>query len=117
MVGVSEALVYGYKAGIDLPTLFETISGGGAGSFSMNAYGPRILRRDMNPGGFIEYFVKDLEIALDECRRMNLSLPGLALVDQLYRGIMANGGSKLGLHALVLAIENINGLEMPKYDY
>ena len=45
----------------------------------LNIYGHRILKDDMDPGFYVEHFVKDLAIALDEARRMNLSLPGMAL--------------------------------------
>lgn len=68
--------------------MIELLKGGAAGSASLNIYGHRIISGDMNPGFFIEHFVKDLEIALDEARRMNLSLPGTALAHQLYRSMM-----------------------------
>lgn len=116
MIGVCEALIYGHRAGLDLVKLLETIKGGGANSFSLTAYTPRVLRRDMQPGFFVEHFVKDMEIVLDECRRMGISLPGLSLVHQLYRGLMAQGGGKLGTQALVTVLEKLNGIEIKKYD-
>ena len=80
MIGVCEGLLYSYKAGIDVEKVFNTIKGGAAGSFSLTSYGPRIMAGDMEPGFYVEHFVKDMEIALDECRAMNIALPGLALV-------------------------------------
>ncbi len=53
------------------------VGGGAAGSWSLNNYGPRMLKRDFNPGFFVEHFVKDLEIALEESKRMELELPGI----------------------------------------
>ena len=116
MIGVCESLIYGQKAGLDLKILFETISGGGAGSFSMNVYVPRILRHDMEPGFYVEHFVKDMEIVLDECRRMGICLPGISLVHQLYRGLMAQGGSRNGTQALVKVLEQMNAMKIDKYD-
>ena len=113
IIGMSESLVFAHKAGLDLVQALQTISGGAAGCFSLTTYGPRILKGNFEPGGFVEYYVKDLEIALDECRRMSISLPGLSLVHQLYRGLMAQGGGKLGLHALIKVIENLNNTKLP----
>ena len=52
---------------------------------------PRVLQRNFDPGFFVEHFIKDMSIALDEARKMNLSLPGLALVHQLYTAVQAPG--------------------------
>ena len=112
MIGVCEGLIYGKKAGLDLEKVIETIGGGAAGSFSLTYYAPKILAKDMKPGFYVEHFVKDMEIALDECRRMGIALPGLALVHQLYRGIMAQGGARLGTQALIKALEGLNNLDI-----
>jgi 3-hydroxyisobutyrate dehydrogenase len=40
--------------------------------------GPRVLKRDFEPGFYVEHFVKDLGIALEECRRMGIALPGMS---------------------------------------
>jgi len=58
---------------LDLNDLLGSIQNGAAGSFIMTWLGPRIIERDFKTGGMIKYIVKDLEIALDECRRMNIS--------------------------------------------
>lgn len=114
MIGVCEGLVFGHKAGLDLEQVLATISGGAAGSFSLTYYAPKILKGDMKPGFYVEHFVKDMEIALDECRRMNISLPGLALVHQLYRALMAQRGGRDGTQALIKALEGMNNLEIGK---
>ena len=111
MIGVCESLVYGHRAGLDLDQLLATIGGGAAGSFGLTNYGPRILKGDYQPGFYVEHFVKDLEIALDEAREMNMSLPGLALVHQLYRSLMAQGGGRLGTQALMKALQTMNGVQ------
>ncbi|HEY8536774.1 MAG TPA: NAD-binding protein, partial [Vicinamibacterales bacterium] len=54
-------------------------------------------------------FIKDMGIALEEARRMQLPLPGLALVHQLYVAVQAQGHGRKGTHALVLALEHMAG--------
>src|SRR4051794_19777665 len=113
MIGVCEALLYGFRAGLDLERVLESVSGGAAGSWSLSNYGPRMLSGDFKPGFMVEHFVKDMGIALAEARRMNLSLPGLALAQQLYVALVAQGGGKRGTHALVLALARISDVEWP----
>ncbi|VFN03188.1 MAG: 3-hydroxyisobutyrate dehydrogenase [Candidatus Kentron sp. G] len=110
MIGVCEALVYGHKAGLDLQTVLGSIGSGGAACWTLDNLAPRILARDFEPGFFVDHFIKDMEIALAEAARMDLSLPGLALVNQLYRSLKAQGKGHRGTHALVLAIERMSGI-------
>jgi 3-hydroxyisobutyrate dehydrogenase len=107
MVGVCEALLYGYKAGLDLKTVLQSVGVGAAGSWSLNNLGPRIIDRNFEPGFFVEHFIKDMGIALDEAKRMGLVLPGLALANQLYLAVQAEGWGRKGTHALMLALEHI----------
>ena len=111
MIGVCEALLYGYKAGLDLKTVLQSVGGGAAASWSLNNLGPRIMDRNFEPGFFVEHFIKDMGIALDEAKRMNLSLPGLALANQLYLAVQAQGYGKKGTHALMLALEHLSGIK------
>jgi 3-hydroxyisobutyrate dehydrogenase len=111
MVGVCEALLYGYKAGLDMNTVMQSVSGGAAGSWSLSNLGPRILNRNFEPGFFVEHFIKDMGIALSEARRMNLSLPGLALANQLYVAVQAQGYGRKGTHALMLALEQLSNVK------
>jgi 3-hydroxyisobutyrate dehydrogenase len=73
---------------------------------------PRILRRNFEPGFFVEHFIKDMSIALDEAHRLGLALPGLALVHQLYQAVKAQGHGKLGTQALMLALEQLSNTEV-----
>ncbi len=109
MVGVCEGLIYAQRAGLDLNTAIAAVSSGAAGSWSISNLGPRIVAGNFDPGFFVEHFIKDLAICFAECRRMNLSLPGLSLAFSLYQSVMAHGGGKRGTHALYLAIKNMNG--------
>jgi len=114
MIGMCESLIYGYKAGLDLETMLISISGGAAACWSLDNLAPRILRRDFEPGFFVRHFIKDIGIALEEARRMELSLPGLALVQQLYQSVSALGYSEKGTQALMLTLENMAGMVSPE---
>jgi 3-hydroxyisobutyrate dehydrogenase len=111
MIGVCEALLYGYKAGLDLKTVLQSVSGGAAASWSLNNLGPRIIDRNFEPGFFVEHFIKDMGIALDEAKRMGLALPGLALANQLYLAVQAQGYGRKGTHALMLALEQLSNVK------
>lgn len=111
MIGVCEALLYAYRAGLDLETVMESVASGAAGSWSLSNYGPRMMANDFDPGFFVEHFVKDMGIALDEAKRMNLSLPGLALAHQLYVALQAQGGSRNGTQALLLAMARLSEVD------
>ena len=111
MIGMIEALVYGAKAGLDLETMLHSISGGAAGCWSLDNLAPRILKDDMEPGFFVDHFVKDMSIALEEAQRMQLSLPGLALVHQLYVTVQALGAGRKGTQALYLALQRMAAMD------
>ncbi|WP_437184879.1 NAD(P)-dependent oxidoreductase [Planctomicrobium sp. SH668] len=111
MIGVCEALLYGYKAGLDLETVLQSVSSGAAGSWSLSNLGPRIIKNNFDPGFFVEHFIKDMGIALAEARRMNLSLPGLALGEQLYQSVKAKGWGRNGTHALMLSLAELSGID------
>lgn len=114
MIGVCEALLYGYRAGLDLPTVLESVGSGAAGSWSLSNLGPRIMENDFDPGFFVEHFIKDMGIALAESRRMGLSLPGLALAQQLYLSLQAQGHGRDGTQALELALARMSGVDWEK---
>jgi len=111
MIGMVEGLIYGHKAGLDLDTVIKAVGGGAAGSWSINNLGPRIIRRNFEPGFLVEHFIKDMGIALAEAKKMRLSLPGLALAQQLYLALEAQGHGRKGTHALQLALEKLNNLQ------
>jgi 3-hydroxyisobutyrate dehydrogenase len=111
MVAVCEALLYGYKAGLDLETVFKSVTVGAAGSKALEVLGPRILTRNFEPGFYVEHFIKDMGIALDESKRMGISMPGLALAHQLYLALQAQGYGRKGTQALMLALESLSGIK------
>jgi 3-hydroxyisobutyrate dehydrogenase len=111
MIGVCEALLYGYKAGLDLEKVLESVASGAAGSWSLSNYGPRMIAGNFEPGFFVEHFIKDMGIALEEARRMQLALPGLALAEQLYQAVAAQGYPRKGTHSLMLALAQMSGID------
>ena len=112
MIGVCEALLYAYRAGLDLERALDTISGGAAGSWSLTNYAPRILRGDFEPGFKIDHFLKDLAIALEEAAGMDLALPGVALAHELYVSARAQGYGQKGTHALALSLARLSAIEL-----
>jgi 3-hydroxyisobutyrate dehydrogenase len=110
MIAMCEGLLYGYKAGLNLETVFKSVSVGAAGSKALEVLGPRILARNFEPGFYVEHFIKDMGIALAEAERMNLCLPGLGLAKQLYEAVRAQGYGRKGTHALMLALEALSNV-------
>jgi 3-hydroxyisobutyrate dehydrogenase len=111
MIGVCESLLYGYKAGLDLDTLLQSIRGGSAACWTLDNLAPRILKNNYDPGFFVDHFVKDMGLALEEARRMELKLPGLELAHNLYRHVQALGYGRKGTHALMLALAEMSKVE------
>jgi 3-hydroxyisobutyrate dehydrogenase len=110
MIGVSESLLYAEKVGgLDQDAVINIIGSGAASCWSINNLGPRIIRGDYDPGFFVEHFIKDMGIALQEAAAVGISLPGLALVHQLYLAVKAQGHGRSGTQALILALKTLNG--------
>jgi 3-hydroxyisobutyrate dehydrogenase len=111
MIGVCESLLYAFKAGLDPARMLESIRGGAAACWTLDNLAPRILNGNFEPGFIVEHFIKDMGIALAEARRMHLSMPGLALVHQLYLALEAQGHGRRGTQALMLALEHISNVD------
>lgn len=101
MIGVCESLAYGLKAGLDLNTVLQSISSGAAGSWTLSNLAPRMIQGDYAPGFYIKHFVKDMRIALQEANKMNLTLPGLHLVKEIYDKLVDAGYSENGTQTLI----------------
>ncbi len=101
MIGVCESLAYGLKAGLDLPTVLQSIASGAAGSWSLSNLAPRMINDDYAPGFYIKHFVKDMKIALDESKKMGISLPGLTLAYEMYEKLIEEGYGGYGTQALL----------------
>ncbi len=109
MAGVSEALVYGARAGLDPEKLVATIGKGAAGCWTLDNLAPRVIKGDFAPGFMVDHFIKDMSIALSEADEMGLSLPSLALTRELYKAVSAEGHGKDGTQVLIKALERLSG--------
>src|SRR6185369_15549547 len=99
MIGVCESLLYAKRAGLDVETMLKSIRGGAAACWTLDNLAPRILARNFDPGFMVDHFVKDMGLALEESRRMNLHLSGLELVHRLYTQVQGLGHGRKGTHA------------------
>lgn len=108
MIGVCEAMLYGARAGLDMEKMVGTISKGAAGCWTLDNLAPRIIKKDYDPGFFVDHFIKDMGIALEEAARMGIALPGLALVHQLYLAVQASGHGLDGTQALIGALDRLS---------
>jgi 3-hydroxyisobutyrate dehydrogenase len=111
MVGITEALIYAYQSGLDPKVVLQSVGGGAASSWALNNLWPRVIDRNFEPGFFVEHFIKDMGIALDEAKRMKIVLPGLALANQLYLAVQAQGYGRKGTQALMLALESLANIK------
>lgn len=102
---VGEALLFASKAGADPARVREALMGGFASSKVLEVHGERMVKRTFNPGFRIELHQKDLNLALEGARALNMSLPNTATAQQLFSACAANGGAKWDHSALVRALE------------
>lgn len=105
LMGVCEAIAYMNRSGLDPSLVMQSIGSGGAASFQLNTVGAKILRRDFEPGFFMEHFVKDMGIAIEEAEKMSLSLPGLSQAKALYDRLIDQGYGRRGTQALMRAYD------------
>ncbi len=111
-LAMSEALLFGAKAGIDLEKMHKAISGGAAGSWQLSNLGPRIFQRDFAPGFMVKLQQKDLRLVLQEADRLQLALPATSLVHNLFNALEAMGARDEGTQALVKVLEQLAGVEV-----
>jgi 3-hydroxyisobutyrate dehydrogenase len=110
-LGVSEALVFAASQGIDLEKTRQVIAGGAGSSWAMNNYAPKMLAGDFRAGFMIDLQQKDLRLVLDNAFADHISLPGAALVHELYNALQKDGGGREGNHALIKIIERLSKIE------
>ncbi len=111
-LSMSEALVFAAKSGADVSKVLEAIQAGAAGSWALNNYAPKILRRDFSPGFLVSLQQKDLRLVMEASREMNLALPGTALTYELQKSLQAHGLEREGNFALIKVLEQMTGVEV-----
>jgi 3-hydroxyisobutyrate dehydrogenase len=100
IMGVSEGLGYAKSVGLNPETVMESIGGGAASGFQLINVGAKMIADDFAPGFYVEHFLKDLGIALDEAEKVKLDLPALALAKKLYDNLVADGCARNGTQVL-----------------
>jgi 3-hydroxyisobutyrate dehydrogenase len=88
--------------------MLRSISGGAAACWALDNLAPRVLKGNFEPGFFVDHFVKDMGIALEEAARMKLTLPGLTLVHAIYVRAQQLGYGRKGTQALYLALDEMS---------
>ncbi len=111
MVGLCEAMLYAKQAGLDPELVLKSVSSGAAGSWSLSNLTPRILKGDFAPGFFVDHFVKDLSIAMEEAEKLGLKLPGLSNAKKAYEYLQSLGHGSSGTQSLILAMAKENGID------
>jgi 3-hydroxyisobutyrate dehydrogenase-like beta-hydroxyacid dehydrogenase len=99
--GLSEAIAFGQKAGLDMNAVLEVIGKGAAQSWQMDNRGPTMIAGKFDFGFAVDWMRKDLGIALEEARRNGARLPVTAIVDQFYADLQAAGGNRFDTSSLI----------------
>ncbi len=110
LLGVSEALAFAQKNGLDPEIMIEAVQEGAAGSWQLANLGPRILRRDFAPGFMVDLMLKDLRLVLDSAASGEVSLPATALVRKFLKSVQADGEGAQGTQVLAKVLERLAGL-------
>ena len=100
IMGVSEGLAYAKQAGLDASKVMESIGGGAASGFQLLNSGAKMIAGDFAPGFYVEHFLKDLGIALDEADKNKLDMPALSLAKRLYSELVSKGCGRNGTQVL-----------------
>ncbi len=105
MLAGCEAILFATKNGIDPGKMLQAISAGAAGSWMISNLGPRIVKRDFDPGFMVRLAQKDLRLVLEAAAEADLPLPGTSLMNQIWRAVQADDGGALGTQAAILPLE------------
>lgn len=105
-----EAVLFAKKSGVNPHLMVEATKNGAAGSWQLANLGPKMVDRDFAPGFMVDLQQKDLRLAIEAAREMQLPLPALNFVHQLFSGNQANGEGQEGTQALVKSLERLAGL-------
>jgi 3-hydroxyisobutyrate dehydrogenase len=109
---VCEALVFAQKQGLDLEKAIDALKGGAAGSWQLTNLGPKIIKRDFQPGFMVDLLQKDLRLVMEGSELNKIPLPATTLIHQMFTSLEATGGGKYGTQALVTAVEKLSNVEV-----
>ena len=112
MMAISEALLFAQKGGLDLAKTLEAVEHGAAGSWMLSNRGTQAIVRDFEPGFTIDLQQKDLRLVLEAADALGIPLPMTGQIFQLYRSLQERGLGGEGNHALIMALENLAGVQI-----
>ena len=116
MMAISEALLFAQKGGLDLAKTLEAVEHGAAGSWMLSNRGTQAIVRDFEPGFTIDLQQKDLRLVLEAADALGIPLPMTGQIFQLYRSLQERGLGGEGNHALIMALENLAGVQIGTSD-
>ncbi|SDJ71825.1 2-hydroxy-3-oxopropionate reductase [Billgrantia gudaonensis] len=109
---VAEGLLFASKAGADVAKVRESLLGGLAQSKILDVHGARMIQRTFDPGFKIKLHQKDLNLALEGARSLDLALPGTANAQQLFQACAAHGGADWDHSGILRALEGLANHEV-----
>lgn len=109
---VVEALLFAKSQKVNLHKAIEAVEGGAAGSWQLSNLGPKIIKRDFQPGFAVNLLQKDLRLVMETAGTQKLPLPATSLVQQMIYSLQASGEGAEGTQALVKALERLSGLQI-----
>jgi 3-hydroxyisobutyrate dehydrogenase len=109
LVAAAEAIRLAVAGGVDPKAMLAAVSSGAAGSWMLTNLAPKMLAGDYEPGFFVDYQLKDLHIAAEECHRLSLALPGAALAETMFRAASAQGLGRKGTQAIYEVVKRLSG--------
>ena len=99
--GLSEAIAFGQRAGLDMQQVLDVIGKGAAQSWQMDNRGKTMVEGKFDFGFAVDWMRKDLGLVLDEAKRNGARLPVTALVDQFYADVQQMGGNRWDTSSLI----------------
>jgi 3-hydroxyisobutyrate dehydrogenase-like beta-hydroxyacid dehydrogenase len=105
MLAVSEALIFGHAAGLDLKKAVTAVESGAGGSWMLSKRAPQVLDDYWQPGFMVDLQQKDLDLVLEYARELGVPLLATGMISQLYARLQHDGKGRLGNHALIQALE------------
>ncbi len=108
LMGVCEAFVLAEKAGLDVSKVLQATTAGAAGSWALANLGEKMWVRDFAPAFMVDLQQKDLRLVLEQASGNRLTLPGTALVSQLFHANQAAGEGREGTQALLKVLERMS---------
>jgi 3-hydroxyisobutyrate dehydrogenase len=109
---VVEGLLLAKSQGVDLNKAIEAVEGGAAGSWQLSNLGPKMIKRDFQPGFAVDLLQKDLRLVMETAGTAKLPLPATSLIRQMLFSLQGAGEGGDGTQALVKALERLSGLQI-----